>query len=369
MKPNFKVLDGLRGIAAVYVVINHCRANLLMGGTEYAKTVPLSEWTFSTKIYYTLLQATSLGREFVIFFFVLSGFSIAHSLTKDSNTFGFFKRRMIRLYPPYFLALAYAALVFYLMKTFAPSHIESGMKSVFDSFGYFLSNVFYIPSGDLIPQFWSLTQEVIFYFVIAFLFTRSLFMYYAVSILLYIVSCILNVNSTSGSSIITIFLLDYNIFFVVGITLYKNYSSIETFFLRSRNIFLLLTMLLFFFMVGIKFMLGTDNKLTLLLSALLSVYMLINFLHYNITNLFIHFIGKMSYTIYITHFASIYLYIFLLDKVGLELPFHTSIREWWIWIVGIVFCILLSVPLYFFAEKPTKYLLEKIRSGYRTFNA
>lgn len=82
MKPNFKILDGLRGIAATYVLINHSRGNLLMGGAEYAKINPVNQWSIIDKLYFSALQLTSLGREFVILFFILSGFSIAFSLQK-----------------------------------------------------------------------------------------------------------------------------------------------------------------------------------------------------------------------------------------------------------------------------------------------
>ena len=83
--PNFQILDCLRGIAAFYVVINHCRGNLLIGGSEIAETIPVEDWSIVTKLYYAALRFTSLGGEFVIFFFVLSGFSIAYSLRNQQK--------------------------------------------------------------------------------------------------------------------------------------------------------------------------------------------------------------------------------------------------------------------------------------------
>ena len=80
MKLNFKILDGLRGIASTYVLLNHARGNLLMGGNEYSKIKPILNWSFTEKLYYSSLQLTTLGTEFVILFFILSGFSIAYSL-------------------------------------------------------------------------------------------------------------------------------------------------------------------------------------------------------------------------------------------------------------------------------------------------
>ena len=94
---DFKVLDGLRGIAALYVVFNHARGNLYIGGVKYAQIKSISLWTLTEKIYFSILQCTSLGREFVILFFILSGFSIASSINKKPNIGGFYLRQMIRI--------------------------------------------------------------------------------------------------------------------------------------------------------------------------------------------------------------------------------------------------------------------------------
>src|SRR4249919_1641171 len=81
-KIDFKILDGLRGIAALYVVFNHSRGNLFIGGIKYSQIKNISLWDVKEKFYFATLQLTSLGREFVILFFILSGFSIAFSLNR-----------------------------------------------------------------------------------------------------------------------------------------------------------------------------------------------------------------------------------------------------------------------------------------------
>ncbi len=66
------VLDFLRGIAAVYVLINHTRGNFFMGGgrvvTEAGGTLGVYDYASLA-----LLQATALGTEFVIVFSALVG--------------------------------------------------------------------------------------------------------------------------------------------------------------------------------------------------------------------------------------------------------------------------------------------------------
>ena len=119
---DFTILDGLRGIAAVYVVFNHARGNLFIGGLKYAQIKSVSLWSMSEKLYFSALQCTALGREFVILFFILSGFSIAFSLNGKPKVSGFYIRRLIRIYPPYLIALIWAFLYLWLYKPLYQQH-------------------------------------------------------------------------------------------------------------------------------------------------------------------------------------------------------------------------------------------------------
>jgi peptidoglycan/LPS O-acetylase OafA/YrhL len=360
-KIDFKILDGLRGIAAVYVVINHCRGNLLMGGTEYAKLVPQSQWNYFTKLYYASLQLTSLGREFVIFFFVLSGFSIAHSLTKNNEAAAFYKRRTVRLYPPYLIALIYAGLVFFFVQRCIPTQLPEGSEPVYKNINFIFSNVFYVPKGSLIPQFWSLTHEVLFYLVIPILFARFSNVFVWLTVAGFVVGTFLTANGVAGSDILQQFLFDYGIFFSIGIMVYKNLGRIRQLVTMKKPVFFLMFTVLFLAMIVTKFWLGEYNRVTPFLSAILSVIMIVNFLHHRIDNLLITFFGKMSYTIYITHFASIFVYVILLDYLGF--PYHLKITNSWVWISGVLFCLVMSIPFYYIAEAPTKKLLERMRKN------
>lgn len=48
-----------------------------------------------------VLQYTNLGKEAVTIFFVLSGYSISHSLNRNNNIKKFYLNRRIRIYPTY----------------------------------------------------------------------------------------------------------------------------------------------------------------------------------------------------------------------------------------------------------------------------
>lgn len=80
-KPRYEVLDGLRGVAAIMVLLFHCLETY----------IPV----FGT-------QHINHGYLAVDFFFVLSGFVIGYAYDDRWNrmsTWDFFKRRLVRLHP------------------------------------------------------------------------------------------------------------------------------------------------------------------------------------------------------------------------------------------------------------------------------
>ena len=96
-KPRYEILDGLRGVAAVIVVLFHLLET-------YSKGVP-----------YQLLNHGYLA---VDFFFVLSGFVVGYAYDNrwaNGMTFGSFcKRRIIRLQPMLIFGTIVGALLFYM---------------------------------------------------------------------------------------------------------------------------------------------------------------------------------------------------------------------------------------------------------------
>lgn len=95
-KKHYIILDGLRGVAAVVVVIFHL----------------LETFTFGNS--YT--QIVNHGYLAVDFFFMLSGFVIGYAYDdrwKTMTTAGFFKRRLIRLHPMIIIGMIFGAVTFY----------------------------------------------------------------------------------------------------------------------------------------------------------------------------------------------------------------------------------------------------------------
>jgi peptidoglycan/LPS O-acetylase OafA/YrhL len=110
-KSKFLFLDGLRGLAALYVMIGHARW-LLWEGYQNFTTHPNSYSLFDKGLMY-FFSLFKWGHEFVLLFFVLSGFVIHYGfstkLKQNSssrlNLKQYFYRRAKRIYPPFLLAL------------------------------------------------------------------------------------------------------------------------------------------------------------------------------------------------------------------------------------------------------------------------
>ena len=95
-KNHFEILDGLRGVAAVMVVIFHL-FDAFSGDNH-------------------LIKIINHGYLAVDFFFLLSGFVIGYAYNDRWNKMSlkvFFKRRLIRLHPMVIMAMVIGAICFY----------------------------------------------------------------------------------------------------------------------------------------------------------------------------------------------------------------------------------------------------------------
>ena len=95
-KSHYKILDGLRGVAAITVVLFHILE--IFSGGDHTK------------------QIINHGYLAVDFFFVLSGFVVGHAYDDRWSKMtigGFFKRRLIRLHPMIVAGMIIGAICFY----------------------------------------------------------------------------------------------------------------------------------------------------------------------------------------------------------------------------------------------------------------
>lgn len=132
-RPHFQILDGLRGIAALGVVIFH-----------------FMEWVYEPK-------ANFIGHGFlaVDFFFCLSGFVIGYAYDSRIKAMGlkdFFKARLIRLQPMVIFG-SILGLIAFLLDPFATyQSLYSGLRIAV----IFLCSVFLIPFPTMEERFFNL---------------------------------------------------------------------------------------------------------------------------------------------------------------------------------------------------------------------
>lgn len=106
-KPHYEILDGLRGVAAIMVIIFHLFETHSQGNH--------------------LIQIINHGYLAVDFFFMLSGFVIGYAYDDRWNrmTLGtFFKRRIIRLHPMVIMGSIVGATLFYFQQSSCFPQIE-----------------------------------------------------------------------------------------------------------------------------------------------------------------------------------------------------------------------------------------------------
>jgi peptidoglycan/LPS O-acetylase OafA/YrhL len=144
-------LDGIRGLAALFVVFHHCYLLAFPGYPE--STGPFWAGWF---IY---------GQFAVVVFIVLSGFSLAISPARHgwelNGVKRFAHRRAWRILPPYWAALAFSLLIAWFVVP-QPGEATPGIKSILVN-GLLLQDVVGAPTPN--GAFWSIAIEAQLYIV------------------------------------------------------------------------------------------------------------------------------------------------------------------------------------------------------------
>lgn len=164
-------LESLRGISALIVLFSHCFQAFI---APFDQTM------------YSIIRL--LGQSAVMMFFVLSGFLIGHSIQKNRQHFGQFnlhfyiQQRCKRILPPFVFTLVLTTFLYYLTPYFFASEnrtflydfglmIRSEYAISFTDFlgtSFFL-NGFLTPTVSANAALWSLSYEVWFYIIAAFI--------------------------------------------------------------------------------------------------------------------------------------------------------------------------------------------------------
>lgn len=141
----FLFLDALRGIAAFLVLLQHAIVPV-MGGNDL----------------FFFREIFNPGKFGVVWFFIISGFLIPSSLNAKYGLKGFAISRFFRLYPVYWFSL-----FLYLFSLVVTSTPLPQLSQIFAN----LTMLHYIfLQADIVPVYWTLFIELVFYFICASLF-------------------------------------------------------------------------------------------------------------------------------------------------------------------------------------------------------
>jgi peptidoglycan/LPS O-acetylase OafA/YrhL len=305
-----KALDGLRGLAALSVVVLHLTSPKLQPHLR-SESVPSNWWHFS------------YGHYAVELFFILSGFLVLISLDRKKSLKDFLLSKFTRLYPTYWICLLFSTLI---VLTIYP-----GDKQV--TLDTFLANLTMLPKQFLgndsfiEGQWWTLEYEIYFYLLSGIIFFR-LGQRYLISFLLLssllgssfylfdLFPLVRSLPSILPSVIMRLygyFLLEYSHVFLVGVLFYYFLNT------RKRIYLLMLSVPVFCaFASSIEHGLFVSSLCTLFYFSLTSVFgSLISAPPFLL-------LGFISYPFYLIHLNLGYS-IISLTNVYLSQPIHISI--------------------------------------------
>ena len=313
-------IDFLRGIAALSVALMHLSSSTL----PEVKLNYLHEF-----LYY--------GKYGVQVFFVISGFIIPFSLYKNQyHLQHYFKnvwKRFLRINPPAYINLLFLFLLqgiaFLIAGQFIEGIIDMNTTSVIGNLTF---TVDFLNTSWFFPPYWTLEAEWQFYIIIGLLFPLLMK-------LKDWANCILLI----GISLLSLFkdfalLFTYSSFFAVGILLFLHKEK------RIRTLFFCMTSLTLFSLCW--YTRGTVEAIVFAI-AFGVIYAPYSFYH-TITD----YLGKISYSLYITHFLVLIYMDLLFKRIGL---IHLHEYEWGKFIllaINLFVALIFAHYFYKYIEKP-----------------
>lgn len=353
-KVYLKGLDGLRGIAAILVVIGH---------------VELMKKVFNFKNVYDgggpfFLY---LGNLSVTFFFALSGFLITFLLLKERDKFGdirikfFYLRRVLKIWPVYYILFI---LGFIILPIISFENIIMAKPVLEENFwNGFIYNIILFPNfthynNPIAFQSWSIGVEEQFYIFWPLLIGRIRSLKWLLITMLIIVFGIYFLRSLDYLNTLTAinipFFKTINLFFgrsrfdnmaLGGILAIVYYIKPNYVYSQTIKIFILLGVgfiLLKPFSIGF----GLDNPLACMLFCFV-IYWVINIKkHTFLENTIIKFLGRISYGIYMYHILGIIISINLCVLINPVFKAETLIENIILYILVIAITVLISFTSY-----------------------
>ncbi len=337
----------LRGIASLLVVLLHCTINS------------------SEALQHTFLgNFFSFGGSGVDIFFVLSGFIITYTNIKfigEADYLGFFlRRRIVRIYPTYWIIISLFLLLQVLLPSFYRTHFSFDLKNIFSTYLLFPGHV--MVNGVS----WTLSYEIFFYllFSLSFFIPQKKWSFYLAMLYAVIIIAlpICNYNFENGNRWLSLITYPMNIEFFMGITAAVLIPKISfkiamPLIITGSAIFLMSAIFLNFNYVLVN---NTFNRV--ILFGIPSFLFITGLVKYELTNkIKVHSIflllGEASYSLYLIHLPVLVASFKILEKfnVSNNLVIHC--------IILLMVCIICyaSIIFYKFVEKPIITRLNSLR--------
>lgn len=160
-------LDGLRGIAALIVLIHHSLLTIPVLAAPYYSGSPAESGTIAWWMIHTPLHLLWEGKAAVYIFFILSGFVLTIPVVRSAGRYSwksFYPHRLARLYLPVWGAVAFGALIFWALPRIGEPEslwLQERPQEM-DVVGVIKSLTLVFGPGGLISPLWSLQWEILF---------------------------------------------------------------------------------------------------------------------------------------------------------------------------------------------------------------
>ncbi|MDR6413631.1 acyltransferase [Pseudarthrobacter sulfonivorans] len=157
-------LDGLRGLAALVVLVHHCCmvSPQLAEAAEGGEVGPAGSWVWWATV--TPLHLMWAGSEAVFVFFILSGFVLTLPFVGNSQPSwaAYFSKRLVRIYLPVWASLVLALLAAWAFPRVAAPEFSSWVNMHDDAPNVLVDGFLLLGTGSLNTPLWSLQWEMVF---------------------------------------------------------------------------------------------------------------------------------------------------------------------------------------------------------------
>ncbi len=331
-------IDALRGYAILGVIFVH---SLIEDQTVY------------------LSQFWAVGHKGVELFFIVSAFTLLLSFYRRKeeklNSGNFFIRRFFRIAPMFYLALIY-----YLFQDrnleYPASYFQNASAANITAHAFLITGFSPYWINSIVPGGWSVAAEVLFYLLCPLLFTQTTslkkaFFYYFLALICghasyYLFQLNPLIQDLYLWDLYLYYYLPSHLFiFLLGFIAYFTcQQSVRT---ASKYIMLLLVCCAGFYVIG-YFIPFHNNKILnnnlFGIGCVIAINILARYKIPLVINSPIRFLGKISFSVYLSHFAALHLLnVFSLNYLG-----NSSTQSFFIR-VGLV--LIISVPVSFITYK------------------